>query len=251
MIDNGKVKTAYGENLASNYEEIRFKSVGGIRIHQTESGILLGSLNLVPKSSSALEVGCGTGRLIGDATRAGYKVAGIDPSIAMLSILRENFSQTALVPRTYIGEGSKLPFRDNSFDFVYSIRVLNQTESQLYAYNTITEMIRITRIDGYALIEFMNYYRAILEGKRVRFTGQTVGRSTSKNVRLRPAEVKNVAEQPGIEAIWLRGAFFFGMTALNIIPDFLVDPLNKVDQIISRVWPRSCSRCYLLVKKTK
>ena len=42
----------------------------------------------------------------------------------------------------YLGEGAKLPVGSNEFNFVYSIRTINQVSSKSYALDMIREMIR-------------------------------------------------------------------------------------------------------------
>ncbi|HUG52354.1 MAG TPA: methyltransferase domain-containing protein [Vicinamibacteria bacterium] len=71
-----------------------------------------------------LEVGCGTGRWLSEAHRAGARAVGLDPSPAMLARAR------ALVPAASLvrGRAEALPFRDRLFGAVFCIFVVHHLD---------------------------------------------------------------------------------------------------------------------------
>jgi len=242
MSYKSKIKvnhTAYSDNQANEYDSKRFSTPSGKMIHSMELRILQYFLKLTSSKDRILEVGCGTGRLLIELTKKDYTVDGVDASPEMLSKLQQKFERTKLSSNFYVSESAKLPFKDNDYNFVYSIRLLNQTESIEYALKTIKEMVRVVKPGGYVLAEFVNSNRP------------RIGRNATKTVRLshnlindfffkknyNPSVVKN------------KGVFFFGMGTIDIIPVFLLKIFSKIDGIFSFLFPKYCSRGYVLIKK--
>ncbi len=96
-----------------------------------------------------LDVGCGKGFLLYDLTQAcpGVKVAGIDVSNYAIEHAKEEVK-----PFLKVCSAAKMPFGNNSFDFVYSINTLHN----LYCYDlyaALKEMQRISRKHKYLCVE--------------------------------------------------------------------------------------------------
>lgn len=94
-----------------------------------------------------LEAGCGTGLVMSRLRGAGADIAGADISRGMLSVAAGrglNVVQADLCA---------LPFKDESFDVVYSFKVLAHVEDLPSA---LGEMARVTRIGGRVCPEFYN-----------------------------------------------------------------------------------------------
>ena len=234
---NPMVKTAYGKEAANSYNVRRFTTRAGKKIHETELQILKAAMDFVPIGSRVLEVGCGTGRLLLSMCEVGYMVDGTDTSAYMLAQCRKKikcrFPETKLI----LAEAARLKHLDNSYDLVYCIRLLNQTESSEYALDAIADMIRVAKHSGYILVEFVNYYRPRLGKKR--------------GVYLKPREVINRANECNATKVWYRGAFFLGMTTYHVLPGFLTDLVNFIDRSLSWLFPRLCSRCYILFRRKR
>lgn len=244
------VTTRYDKSIAQTYDADRFTSVSGRRIHDIELGLLRTALRSVPSGSNILEVGCGTGRLLLEVCDMGYELNGLDASPAMLSRFRENARHVFPEAGIILGESARVPCPDDSFDFVYCMRLLNQTGSPEYALSTVAEMIRVARPDDYILVEFMNYYRPRFMGRRVRLSpGKVVERFNERNVRLKPHEVIERARQSGGALVWCRGAFFLGMSLLHMLPVSWIGVVSAGDQVFSDLLPSLCSRCYALFQK--
>ncbi len=229
--------TAYSKDQAQTYDSDRFSDKKGKKIHDVELSILLSAAQEIPKHASVLEVGCGTGRLLREMCVRGYKVDGLDASPHMLAECRQKSSGDYPDPRLVLGECGNIPFDDNTYDFVYTIRLLNQTESAAYALSSIDEMIRVAKPGSYVLVEFFNFFRPRIPWH------------PRRDVRLRPHEVCARARQNGAAPVWTRGAFFFGMTAVLRVPNYLVEFITTVDRFASLLFPRLCARCYVLMRK--
>lgn len=238
-MSESTIKTAYVQDDAATYDLKRFSTDAGQTIHKTELGILRKALELMSTSSTVLEVGCGTGRLLVETQKEGFMVNGMDPSPDMLRLSRKKVDNIPPYSRFTLGEAAKLPFSDNSYDFVYSIRVLNQTESQEYALKIVQEMLRVTKGNGYVLIEFMNSYRPPFNEK------------SRRNVLLRPKDVMSRASQFGGKLVWCRGAFMFSMGLFRVVPRFLLRLVVSIDRNFCKLLPKGCTRTYILFQKQK
>ena len=68
-----------------------------------------------------LEIGCGTGIFLEVLHQAGFDVAGLDKSPAMLEAARDRMGPQA---ELHLGDAEHLPFDDNEFDFAALLTVL-------------------------------------------------------------------------------------------------------------------------------
>ncbi len=230
-------QTAYSESQATVYDDIRFRGPAGSRIHALERDVLLRALRRLPTSARALEVGCGTGRLLLEARAAGYQVDGLDASPHMLQQLQKKIEAGGGTFEMVVGEAAKVPRPDGSYDFVYAIRLLNQTESPDYALNVVAEMVRLARPGGYVLAEFVN-------ARRPRW-----GVNRRDTTRLDPRQVAQRGREAGAEHVADYGAFLLSMQAYYAVPGFLTPLVALTDRVLSRLLPRWCSRSYVLLRK--
>jgi SAM-dependent methyltransferase len=99
------------------------------------------------RNKLSLEAGCGTGLIMKRLKTAGAVVFGADLSIGMLGVARKRGFP---VVRADI---RALPFKDESFDTVYSFKVLAHVRD---AAGAVEEMARVTRRGGCILPEFYN-----------------------------------------------------------------------------------------------
>ena len=230
-------ETAYSSGQADEYDSFRFVKKSGKAIHVAERGCLTRALEKVRPPAHILEVGCGTGRLLIEMEQLGYTVDGADASVAMLEKTKEKFVDSSRQPELMLCGASEIPASDNTYDFTYSIRLLNQTESPEYALTVVTEILRVTKPNGYCLIEFMNENRPRL------------GMNKRACTRLRPVDVLKTATQSGAEIVHWDGAFLLSMQAYHAVPEFLLGVVKTADRLCSALLPRLCSRTYLMVRK--
>ncbi len=228
--------TAYSQVQAAAYDDKRFTGPVGSRLHAFEWDILREALGRVDRSARIIEIGCGTGRLLLEARRAGYQVGGLDASPHMLEQLREKIGGDGEF-EMIVGEAASVPIPDGSFDFVYAVRLLNQTESPQYALRVITEMHRLAKPGGYVLAEFVNAHRP------------RWGNNRRETTRLEPAQVMECGRAAGGEVIACRGAFLLSMQAYYRAPVFCLPFVSGLDRLLSRLLPRWCSRSYVLFRK--
>ena len=97
-----------------------------------------------------LDVGCGKGFLLYELTQVvpGLEVAGIDISQYGIEHAKEEVR-----PNLKVGDARRLPFEDDSFDFVFSIATLHNLKI-FDLRSAISEIVRVSRGDlGYLMVE--------------------------------------------------------------------------------------------------
>jgi SAM-dependent methyltransferase/uncharacterized protein YbaR (Trm112 family) len=87
-----------------------------------------------------LDAGCGMGRFTRIAGKLGGEVIGIDLSESVVKA----HQTTAHLPYTHIVQADILhpPFRDNTFDIIYSLGVLHHTPDTHNAFSSLTKKLR-------------------------------------------------------------------------------------------------------------
>ncbi len=97
------------------------------------------------KGKLVLDVGCGSGRFTEIMARWGAEVVGLDYSNAV-DVAKKNTDELDYINCSYVqGDALKLPFKDNSFDAVFSIGVLQHTADPLRG---LREMCRVLKPGG-------------------------------------------------------------------------------------------------------
>lgn len=105
------------------------------------------------KKASVLDIGCGTGRNISyvkdTSDKNKFDFFGIDYSKSCIGFAKEQYKEKDI---TYVQhDGKKLPFPDNSFEFIVSSHVLEhiyKKDASMY----FSEISRILKKDGIAVI---------------------------------------------------------------------------------------------------
>ncbi len=129
--DERKVADAY-DALGGRIYDLRYAEEQGAKY----DALLL---RMTPEPDDvALDIGCGTGLL---TERLESQAVGIDISASLLSTARSRLRSRE---RSYLvmGDAGALPFRDSSFDGVFSFTVLQNIPDQL---SSLKEMRRVGR----------------------------------------------------------------------------------------------------------
>lgn len=104
-----------------------------------------------------LEIGCNWGRWCMAAARAGYRPIGIDPSLKSIRAAIRVSQQLGIDAAFVVADGRFLPFRDQSFDQIFSYSVL-QHFSKENARTTLSEIHRVLRVGGRSQVQMPNVY---------------------------------------------------------------------------------------------
>ena len=97
---------------------------------------------------SVLDIGCGTGTLLGNYQKAGCRIFGIDLSPAMIKIAREKLSGDAELS---IRDANSTQFQTDSFDLVTAMFVLHEM-SPATRKAVMDEICRILKRTGRILL---------------------------------------------------------------------------------------------------
>ncbi len=115
-------------------------------------------LRLPPgENRTFLEIGCNWGRWCLAAAQIGYRPIGIDPSLKSIRAAYRVAKQLGIEATYIVADGRYLPFRDHTFDQVFSYSVL-QHLSKENTYATLDEIRRTLSAEGNALIQLPNVF---------------------------------------------------------------------------------------------
>lgn len=176
----------------------------------------------------ALEVGCGTGLLM-QRLRTDFEVLeGVDISEGML----EHAAARGLSVQQATAES--LPFDDESFDLVYSFKVLAHVQ-QIDA--AVSEAHRVLVPGGHAVLEFYNPWSLRALRKRI-FAGAIAPGIRESEVYTRfdsPSQVAQIFEGAGFEVIDHVGI----MTVTPVAHVYRIPVVKTVFQLGERAASRS------------
>ncbi len=100
------------------------------------------------KGMRVLDIGCGTGTNLRLYHEAGCDVFGIDLSPAMVQVAQMKLGERAEVR---LGDATKLPYSENSFDLVTGFFTLHEMPNQIRS-TVLSEMVRVMNPDGRTLL---------------------------------------------------------------------------------------------------
>ena len=96
---------------------------------------------------SVLDLGCGLGRHSILFAQHGFKVTAVDISDYAVKQTREKADKLGLDIRTLTCDMAKLPFRENSFDCIFSYLSISHTDTEGFA-KILTDIKKILKPDG-------------------------------------------------------------------------------------------------------
>jgi ubiquinone/menaquinone biosynthesis C-methylase UbiE len=144
---------SYYDDFSKGYERER-----GRGYHQLLDDLELSVIEPFVAGRRVLEVGCGTGLILGRLAQSAQDAWGIDLSPKMLQVARDRGLQVVQSSAT------QLPFADASFDTVCSFKVLPHVPDIAGA---LSEIARVTRPGGAMVLEFYNPWSLRYAAKRI------------------------------------------------------------------------------------
>jgi ubiquinone/menaquinone biosynthesis C-methylase UbiE len=115
------------------------------------------------KKSKILEAGCGTGNYVVSLTKMGHNVIGIDIDPERVNKAKDYMKKYRIdTDKIRIGDLTRLPFKDNSFDAVFCHGVIEHIEVSEKA---VSEISRVLKKGGYAMISVPNRYTSFTISK--------------------------------------------------------------------------------------
>jgi len=118
------------------------------------------------KRRSILEVGCGRGATLVELARRGANVVGLDYSEEALAVCKALESRNGIAGRaTFVkGDARKLPFPDESFDFVFSVGLIEHFRDPCAI---LSEQHRVLRPDGVIFLQVPQKYSVYTAVKKL------------------------------------------------------------------------------------
>jgi SAM-dependent methyltransferase len=154
-----------GQDQASAYRSKRFKTSEKWRwIDVQEQKIVEGYLRGLKPSSRVLDIPCGEGRMNGLFGKNAIEYVGSDISLPMLKLVKGSFQSRMLLR----ADALNLPFPDNAFQGLISIRLLHRIQEKGIRAGMLREMGRI--VDGTFMVSYyvkwnIKGIKRILQGK--------------------------------------------------------------------------------------
>ena len=188
---------AYYDDFSDWYERER-----GRDYHQMLDDLELRVCAPLAIGRHVLEVGCGTGLILGRLAQHADSAWGVDLSPGMVRVAKERGLKVVL------GSTTDLPFADASFDLVCSFKVLAHVPNIGRA---LSEIARVTKPGGQMVLEFYNplslrYLVKRLAGPRPISEGRT---EADVYTRWDAPHVLPRLLPPGVELEGLRGVRVF------------------------------------------
>jgi ubiquinone/menaquinone biosynthesis C-methylase UbiE len=139
----------YFNRIANRWDQMResFFSDHVRKVAVAKADVLAGKL--------AADIGAGTGFVTEELVRSGLKVIAVDQSEAMLDEMKKKFEKSDAIQYRR-GDFDKLPFTDDSVDYVFANMYLHHVDIPRVA---IKEMARILKPGGKLVITDMDEHR--------------------------------------------------------------------------------------------
>jgi ubiquinone/menaquinone biosynthesis C-methylase UbiE len=172
-----------------------------------------------------LDLGCGPGVYSNELLDRGWRVRGVDLSPEMLKVAAQRVAGRTGVGFS-VGQTTRLPFADATFDAVLCIGVFAYVESEE---KTIQEIVRVLKPNGCAVLQIANAFAPIRAEHRLRF-------ELGRRLRSRPPDEEDRFREQ-VRLAWQQPPAFRALCAsAGLIPqegrfyDFRAPGL-------ARVWP--------------
>lgn len=201
------IYTYKNKKLVKSFDSERRKYLFQRHKHKTEADFLKKAIMEIGKNKiKILDVACGTGRMMPEVFSTGKDIEyyGLDTSKEMLGELKKRakyIKGKKIFVKT--GDATKIPFKKNSFDIVYSFHLLWHIEKKEQE-KVIKEMLRVTKPKGFIIFDVLNknfLWEKIKRflGKRteglykinMKEAGKILGKKEIKTKKLSDAPIKN------------------------------------------------------------
>lgn len=227
----------------------------------------------VPGGSNILELGCGTGLSCRLLSRKGFKVTGLDVSHLFL---KEGGNGSSGDVGYVTGDAMGLPFKDESFDAVTSMSMIEHIPD---AEKALSEMVRVVKPGGVIAVMAPNllspfvaiktFFRlcmrrgsmpgfASTKSQAIRWFFRNLAISWRKRLSRR---VEFLYRQPDLSRLF-RGdidsvylacqmdlKYFFQDNGMEIIQYAYNNGLQPLSRIFAKLFPNFCGACSIIVRK--
>jgi SAM-dependent methyltransferase len=165
------------------------------------------------EGSRALDVGCGAGVMATELASQGLRVAAVDTVPRMLQLTKERSAHLGLEGSisVTICDARRLPFASQTFHLLVALGVISWLDSPLSA---LTEMARVCRPGGYAVVTCGNLFRfeSLLDPRRTALLGPLRHR-VKKRLRAKDSEADGGTAGYSPRRMWYAPRRFDSMLA--------------------------------------
>jgi len=151
----------------------------------------------LPGRDGALEIGCGTGRLLGPMARHFPEVIGVDVSGEMVRQGREQLRHLLRIRLEEVDGHGSLPFPDQYFDLCYSMLVFIHLPQKEVARKYIRETFRVLKPGGIFRFQVFAVPDTLWHSVREFFTKK----STWRGCKYKPSEMDAYLKAAGFEKL--------------------------------------------------
>lgn len=227
------------ENVATSYDEKRFKGQGGKLIKTREDENVLSMLGDL-EGKEILDLGAGTCRYSIEFAAQGAEVTAMDISEEMLSIGREKARERGVEDNIEFvaGDAKNTDFEDESFDAVTALRIFHLIDDPEALFQ---EMKRTTR--DRVLFDFFNLWSLrILYNKFL---------PMNSKLRRKRKLIKHLSKN-GFYNIEVKRDFLVPYGMYRFAPRPIPRFYDKLDKILNHSYPfkKMCSVIYLGGRKS-
>jgi SAM-dependent methyltransferase len=168
-----------------------------------------------------LDFGCGVGRMTRAFANFFTSCVGIDVSVKMIALAKQFNSDTPSC--SFIAnDGATIPFENNSFEFVFSLLVLQHLPNKSMILSYIAEFIRVAKEDGVVVFQLPNevpFRRRLQLRRRLWSLLSAVGVPRSwlfKKMGLAPIQMNGISRAEVERFISARGAKLRGVERYDL-----------------------------------
>jgi len=167
---------------------------------------------------TVLEVGCGRGATLLELAKRGADVVGLDYSDEAIRVSRGLAGQAQ--PRGKVvfiaGNAQKMPFSDGSFDFVFSVGLIEHFEDPM---EVLAEQYRVLRPGGFCLVQVPQKYSlyTVVKKALIRVGKWPYG---GWETEFSDREISALVREAGLEPRYVTGygSFFLAAVRHTFIP---------------------------------
>jgi ubiquinone/menaquinone biosynthesis C-methylase UbiE len=183
----------YYDRFARSYEDHRHHGY-----HRMIDNLELAVIRRYGSGRDVFEAGCGTGLLLKEIAATARSAVGLDLSRGMLAQARDREL------RVVQGTIANVPLPSESFDLVYSMKVLAHVPAIADA---LAELGRLVRPGGHLLLEFYNPMSLRYLAKRFGGPARIAHETTDHDVFTRYDTLKQARSYlpPGVKMVGVRG----------------------------------------------
>ncbi len=189
-------------SLASSYDDWYQTPLGKLCDKLEKDAVF--SLADVKEGELVLDISCGTGNYSLELKRRGARVIGLDISSEMLSIAKKKAEREGLKIDFIRADAAKPPFKNNSFDLITSILILEFSDKPD---KMIEGWKNLLKPGGRMVVGFLNRYSlwALKRGLKAIFKESIWRRARFYSAN----EMQKLLADAGLKSIELREVIYF------------------------------------------